>query len=43
LNTRQFLKHSYLHALAKLATEEWIELWSLSVWINDIARSRRRL
>jgi len=30
LNTRQFLKHWYLHALAKLATVERIELRSLS-------------
>jgi len=27
-NTRQFLKHRYLHALAKLATTEGIELRS---------------
>jgi len=34
LNTRQFLKHRNLHALAKLAVAEGIELWSISgrVW-----------
>jgi len=31
LNTRQFLKHRYLHALAKLAMAEGIELRNLSI------------
>jgi len=31
LNSRQFLKHLYLHTLAKLNTAEEIELRSLSV------------
>jgi len=31
LKAREFLKHRYLHALAKLATAEGIELRSLSV------------
>jgi len=37
LSKRQFLKHRYLHVLAKLATaEEGIELWSLSVWVRRL-------
>jgi len=34
LNTRQFLKHRYLHALAKFATAEGFELQSLSVGLD---------
>jgi len=36
INTRQFLKHRYLHALAKLATAEGIELRSLSSRIRNL-------
>jgi len=36
LNTKQFLKHMYLYALAKLATAEGFKLSSLSVWVRRL-------
>jgi len=41
LNTRQFLKHIYLHALAKLATAEGFELRSLSALLLSYSQVRK--